>query len=107
MIEEAKRLRSRPTMELFGHQAVFQDPPIRFSASNAYNRLSHDDFAYRIGMIRLENTRLPHVGADRSASQHAHCNSIRLTVLSLSPLTLRDTRNGGSGVRLKQTRFGP
>jgi hypothetical protein len=38
MIEEAKRLRSRPTMELFGHQAVFQDPPIRISASNAYNR---------------------------------------------------------------------
>ena len=83
MIEEAKRLRSRPTMELFGHQAVFQDPPIRFSASNAYNRLSHDDFAYRIGMIRLENTRLPHVGADRSASQHAHRNSTEIFLLLL------------------------
>src|SRR6516165_3025192 len=69
--------------------------------------LSHDDFAYRIRMISLENMRLPRVGSDRSASQHAHCNPILLTVLSLSPPTLRDTRNGESGMRPKQTRLGP
>jgi hypothetical protein len=92
-------------MELFGHQAVFQDPPIRFSASNAYKRvvsrrfrLSHrNDKAgkYALAACWSGPIRIP----ARSSQFKA-----RLIMPALSSSTPRDTCNRGSGVRLKQTR---
>jgi hypothetical protein len=57
-----KHLQSKPTMEPFGHQAIFSDPPMRSSASNAYKRVASRRFRLSYKNDKAGKYALPRVG---------------------------------------------